>query len=287
MPDTESASCATWNELRDALESFVVERRSSDFWDNLSRASWVFRGHRSAAWKLESSIARLGEEAGICWFSAESQMMRLFSERMCLYGRDRIGDDKPARLLAFMQHYGVPTRMLDFTRSPWVALFFALESRVPSGDAEIWAIDSQAVASKKSAELDSQGLRPWDADQIVLRDRGGILPSARRAEGCKPWPNMVAAYQPVEHSLRSSSQHGLFLYNADPTHSFEESLMNMMDGSTGWLRRIRIGASVREEALRRLHGMNIHRLSLFPDMEGLGGFVRQHVELFGRPNDPR
>jgi hypothetical protein len=41
--------------------------------------------------------------------------------------------------LALMQHYGVPTRLLDVTRSPYVALYFAVRDALKEADAAVWA----------------------------------------------------------------------------------------------------------------------------------------------------
>jgi hypothetical protein len=63
--------------------------------------------------------------------------------------------------------------------------------------------------------------------------------------------------------------------------SFEESLERMM-GSTkgGWYRRFRIPRKTLDELEKRLFQMNIHELSLFPDVQGLAGFVRQRMRLY-------
>ena len=66
--------------------------------------------------------------------------------------------------LAIMQHYGAPTRLLDFTYSPYVALYFALRNRIEreSDFAEVWGLDAAALRAhpeKTSREADDQ--EPW------------------------------------------------------------------------------------------------------------------------------
>jgi len=53
----------------------------------------------------------------------------------------------------------------------------------------------------------------------------------------------------------------------------------MMKGCKGWCRRIRFTKEILPEVEDRLFQMNIHDLSLFPDIEGLAGFVRQKARL--------
>src|SRR5580765_7717482 len=98
-----------------SLISAVSERISSD-----NRILW-FRGHRDSRWSLLPAIKR--------GYLADDE--RNFSNRF----RSRAGtrhemlpnyDDLPS-WLSLMQHYGVPTRLLDWTSSPLIALYFALE----------------------------------------------------------------------------------------------------------------------------------------------------------------
>jgi hypothetical protein len=72
----------------------------------------------------------------------------------------------------------------------------------------------------------------------------------------------------------------VFLFNGAQDLTFEESLERMMKGETAkWYKRFRLPEDALLEIEKQLFQMNIHDLSLFPDAEGLAGFVRQRIRL--------
>lgn len=103
---------------------------------------WAFRGQYDSTWALSSSLERkqrkhsefrigLAEERSAIWdFRSQTRLMLPYAERHI-------------ETLAAMQHYGIPTRLVDFTRSFFVALFFAFE-KGENKDAEnhsVWAVN--------------------------------------------------------------------------------------------------------------------------------------------------
>ncbi len=62
--------------------------------------------------------------------------------------------------------------------------------------------------------------------------------------------------------------------------------MMMKNRSDEWIKLFEIPTRVLPEIERRLFQMNVHELSLFPDLEGLAGFLRQKASLHWDPEDP-
>lgn len=92
--------------------------------------SYVFRGQSNASWALESSLERLLKDS---WTPEEVRKyedysLQIFQPKFHLFDTENQRPDSKFAWLSIMQHYGVPTRLIDFTQSPIIALFFALET---------------------------------------------------------------------------------------------------------------------------------------------------------------
>ena len=120
---------------------------------------YIYRGHSDADWHLASTLERV---LGSAW-TAESAMkfedysLAVFESKFHLYDTENVQPNSTLAWLSIMQHYGVPTRLLDFTESPYVALYFALEGYTPypQKDLAIFAVDYTAVM-ERSIEYISQ-----------------------------------------------------------------------------------------------------------------------------------
>jgi hypothetical protein len=90
----------------------------------------------------------------------------------------------------------------------------------------------------------------------------------------------VAEALPTKHNPRLSSQQGVFLFNGAARRTFEESLELMMgEVKAQWYKRFRVPDDALRKIEKELFQLNVHDLSLFPDTEGLAGFVRQKIRL--------
>jgi hypothetical protein len=82
----------------------------------------------------------------------ERRMLEEFNRQNVLHSSSRsvIDDGVDLHTLFYMQHYGVPTRLLDWTSNPFIAMYFALSSARPeakggySEDAAVWVLDPVA-----------------------------------------------------------------------------------------------------------------------------------------------
>ncbi len=118
-----------------------------------------------------------------------------------------------------------------------------------------------------SINLVAKGLEPDPIRRSVFNKHGLVL----------------SALLPIE-SRPLSSQQGTFLFNAVESLTFEESLFKMMKGHNEWYRRFEFVEDALADAEARLFQMNINDLSLFPDIEGVAGYVRQKARLLWGEN---
>jgi len=103
--------------------------REITHWDR-----FVFRGQADCMWELETSLYReyhrtLPPENDKSLFDREKMLLREFVRQYSRFGSNQLFDDKEYyEWFTLMQHYGVPTRFLDFTYSFYVALYFASQN---------------------------------------------------------------------------------------------------------------------------------------------------------------
>ena len=137
---SEETTIETWNDFEHWFAPF-------------GKKGW-FRGQAKQCWKLQPKAERFtwtdwsledGDRSYRFVNNVEPEMneatlLREFQSVAHLYINPTPAPDEVVDWLSVMQHYGAPTRMLDWTRSPCVAFFFSILHH-PSEDATLWAID--------------------------------------------------------------------------------------------------------------------------------------------------
>nr|MBA2689970.1 FRG domain-containing protein [Burkholderiales bacterium] len=120
---------ATWADLTHAL--YEIPQTSH----RRHRSDFVYRGVADSSWGLETSLRRLGGH----YVNVERPLLRSFKK----YAEPgSIPDDTLWIRLSVAQHHGLPTRLLDWTVSPRVAVHFATaEEEHYDKDGAIWCID--------------------------------------------------------------------------------------------------------------------------------------------------
>jgi hypothetical protein len=239
----------------------------------------VFRGHERAHWSLQTSIERE-------FTTGRSDVERKVLERFIrlapplLPGYLLSTNPGTAGWLGLIQHHGGPTRLLDVTRSPYVALFFAFEA-VGNKDRALWAIDSewcrtacamQMVRTAKTGKIDllAEASRlVTDRQDLVVHSV--VYPTA--SDEVRPFTG-VFPLDPWKPDPRQSAQQAMFLCMGNVALSFAENIAAQSSPRRKGLYRVVLPARLREEVVEQLSRMNVTAATLFPDLDGLARSLR-------------
>jgi hypothetical protein len=260
----------------------------------LSEQCWGFRGHSDAAWALEPLLERLKRQyEDAVRTDAEEYAITAFKRRAHHYTSSLPNEEDDLEWLALMRHHGAPTRLLDWTTSPYVAAFFAATEARKDQAFAIWAIDLQAIRSEAVELLAGSGnlLLPTANERanFSFSDRD----SFRTVFMHKTHPAIVAPVQPFRTNQRVTSQQALFLC-ANSIWGFELGLKQVLwsdrdrlaqtpeedgGGVRERLYKIVVAPAARTEVLRELHRMNINYATLFPGLDGFSRSLATNITI--------
>ncbi len=253
---------------------------------NASCGPMLFRGQCEEFKNLEPRLARdtrngnqpvnhqavvLLETKLLDGFRTHCSQMRGLSQDMPLSG-ELIGKSR-LEVLSLMQHYEVPTRLLDWTESVWIATFFACASS-PQKDAEIWFLD-ESMLDLTPSDMPSAQVR-----KLVEESIGNAPPEYHQKWGM-PY---LAVVEPIQ-SPRLAAQRGRLTacVNAQSDHAqllWRLATMKHGGENTGQsFGRHVIRADRKGDILKYLETYKgISAKTLFPDFVGLQRYLRWEFE---------
>jgi hypothetical protein len=282
-----------------------------EHWNDFSMLSnrfisaFAFRGQANSEWKITSSIERMIDHLyppnpiqiySTCPF--ERNLLREFKWKYPLYEKNYIPDDnRVIEWLSIMQHYGCPTRMVDFTFSPYVALFMALNES-DYNYSSIWCINQNICMAPFSKEHKQSDDKTEYLDKNMFNDyiyekANKMLRNALYNNPSSEPSKRIYLVRPQMINERINRQQGLFAIPESTEVSFEDNVFPLLsnkevtsipfkklidysyspEGKYGAidyaLIKINIPSDFKYDIKKSLYHMNITDETMFPGLEGL------------------
>lgn len=246
------------------------------FTDELSD-NWAFRGQVDAAWELRNAIERADFIKS--YNGVEADFLSEFQRGARNYLNK---DETPEHLiewLALMQHHGAPTRLLDLTKSPFIAAFFAFEQCSVRQDRQIaiWAINSNFLKLRAIRVLAEHYPKELEESQNVIHEKlfEKIFFANRHS--------LVFPVEPFRMNRRYSLQQSIFVSTGNSYEPFMQQLLFLQDEIGKSVLKMTLPAGLQKEVLRDLQRMNLNRASLFPDLDGYAASLKLRYNSMKTP----
>lgn len=261
---------------------------------------FVFRGQSCYEWGLKSSFERACDKTPILGWKNLEKKIRVEFKRQAHHYIAKLPESE-FEWLALMQHYGSPTRLLDFTKSVWVALFFAINGVI--SDSALWAIDISWFESNYNiAKPRKTIISDYNEDLAIEIEK--ILSEVDEPETDEEWSSFYSAIEddeadvfdlgvifsePLFQNQRLSIQQGIFAFPHELFRSFERNISKPLGGESfeelsrkegeTVIYKFKIPHNIHLDVISLLSKMNITAATLFPGLEGFARSQINHIRL--------
>ena len=262
------ACTITKNDIIVKSWSQLVEEVYRDSWKaSLSRyrSDYAFRGLSDCSYPLENSFLRN------CGYNPDLEYHILRNFRKYARTTEPNLTNTPWRSLVLAQHHGLPTRLLDWTYSPFVAMHFATANTEHFNiDGVIWKVDFVKVNNLSPEPLKSllsnEKCNAFTVD--MLESQFATLQRFDELFG----KDQPIFFEPPSLDDRIVNQFALFSVMSNPVAVFD----NWLSQHPEVYRRIIVPKSLKWEVRDKLDQANISERVLFPGLDGLASWLKRH-----------
>lgn len=249
----------TWSELHEALFEGSWQPALGRF-----RSDYAFRGGACVEAGLATSLARLGGP----YAELEADLLRNFRKYA---GLQAVPVDSVWNWLSVARHHGLPTRLLDWSFSPYVALHFATADTAQYDlDAAVWCVNFKAAHEHLPRRL-REPLQAEGSGVFTVEMLSAAAPTLADFDALGK-ETFAVFFEPPALDARLVNQFALFSILSDPRLAFDDWLRQRPVG----YRRLIIPAALKWEVRDKLDMANITERVLFPGLDGLSQWLARH-----------
>ena len=277
----------------DDLISYLDKKEFSPF------DHWVFRG-QDASYDLETSLEYECKKSSISLNDAPDIEREMISTFQRIYDGDYGDDVRNDTLfcLTLMRHYGAPTRLIDFTYSKYVAVYFAIKcayNKVPSKvthssgkeylepdyvanrKCSLWCINTKSLRDKFKDKYEGIAKLIEDRYRHVKRNDK----SFKALYLSNRYQIALVDSSMLQHQ-RIHIQQGTVLCTGDVKQSFMNNLGYTNGGEIEGVVKLdcSLNSTELERSFDKLMRMNITDESLFPGLDGLSELMKYHIQFY-------
>jgi hypothetical protein len=269
MPTLRTEHPKTFGDLVNLVEE-LREKQADLLW---------FRGCSKADYKLLPSLYRHRTKTSVDDLaSLEKDLVTRFRQRSIPFRAGTLTDEWD--YLFFMQHYRVPTRLLDWTENPFVATYFAIV------DAQFKVTRRGKLTFNKPAAVWVLNPVAWNRHALshVSFDGGVLTPDDDALKGYKPihpftgMNNYPVAIYGAHNSPRIVAQRGVFTIFGQNTEAMEKAY-TARGFPKDCLVKIVFDTNVLERLRRSVFNHGMTESVVFPDLDGLAREIRRNFEF--------
>jgi FRG domain len=250
-------TAGSWRELDEAIADSSWTRRSTRVHSTL-----VWRGLARSSYSNVSSLARLSDD----YPRLERHLVRNFRK----YAHREAPGPTTWDWLSLAQHHGLPTRLLDWTFSPLVALHFATASW-PDDEALLLAVDCEGAHEQLPPALraanEREGSLVFTTDMLAAH-----APDLEAFDDLSDSEPFVVFFEPPSLDERIVNQAAVLSALSDATCHMEDWLETQPDLWRAW----RIPPAVKAEVRERLDQAHVNERVLMPGLDGLAAWLRRY-----------
>ena len=219
-----------------------------------------YRGQASFAWSLVPGYMRYSNAP------SESTLLKRFKQSAAM-----LVDSAPGKSfdwLFWMQHYGVPTRLLDWSESPLVALYFAVEGwrgHVDT-DAALWSLRPSELNKYANIDNTDEEFFIPSFDDVELANYTVESLNSRLRTTLKPVATIA-----TRNNSRIQAQHGVFTIHHNDPIGIEDV------GDRSHVIKYKIPSACRESLFKQLSLLGITKFQMFPELSSIGDIIKENL----------